>query len=373
MKVGIITYHASHNIGSMLQAYALQSYLEKVLHVDVEIIDYSSRAQADMYAIFPKVGNYKILIKNILSFLFYRQFKRRYDQFCWFSATFLKKSKHRLSSSRDFKGSYDILICGSDQIWNVNCVDFTTFYMGDFGHASLLVSYAASLGGQNFLNGKNSSEYQALINKFDMVSVRERNGKYWLDEVCNKDVELVPDPTLLVDEYFWYQLSCYNDQDLPYDDYIFFYGVPFSKKTYGILKKISRKLNKKIVMIDFKSYIYNFCWARGFALHDCTSPDSFLKLIKNASLVITTSYHGTIFSTVFKKKFWTITFKETNPDDDRVAFLLEQLGLSDRLIYMEDHESYDLLSEVDYSLYDSNIKTLKEKGVDFLRRAVKMA
>ncbi|KDE41138.1 hypothetical protein ADINL_0211 [Nitrincola lacisaponensis] len=371
MKVGIITYHASHNIGSMLQSYALQNVFRENYKFDVEFVDYSSEAQRDMYSIYPKVSNYKGVIKNIISFLFYKKFQQRFEQFENFKLKYLKLSKKNISNSKDFHDVYDLIVCGSDQIWNVNCFDYTYFYMGDFSHKAPVISYAASLGGQNLLNSKNCFIYKELLNKFDAISVREENGSLWLRDICDTDIEIVPDPTILAEFNIWHDLSNEADYENKYGDYIFFYGVPFSKKTYSIIQKISKKLNKKVVMIDYKSYLYNFCKFRGFVVHGETSPIDFINLVKHASLVITTSYHGTIFSTIFKKNFWTLTYKETNKDDDRITYLLEQLDFRDRMIFMEDYESYDLTADVDYSNYKETINGLKKVGFSYIDETLK--
>jgi hypothetical protein len=213
----------------------------------------------------------------------------------------------------------------------------------------------------------NLDKYKGFINDFDYLSVREENGKKWLEELSENTFDVVADPTILVNRDVWEDLS----HEVEYEgDYIFFYGVPFSPKTYDIVCEISKKLNLPVIMLDAKSYIYRGNFARGIKLWKHCSPSDYLGLIKNSKLVITTSFHGSIFASIFRRNFWAITFKETNKDDDRISVLFEQLNLTERLIYIEDHDNYDLLSDVDYSSYDADINKFRERSFEFLDDAL---
>ncbi len=381
-KIGIITYHASHNIGSMLQSYALQTYLESTFKCEVEFIDYSSPEQRNMYAIIPKlkqtshlVTNIKRLIRSIINRVFYTLFIIRYNDFEEFKNTYLKLSKNNYMYAKeidDLEYKYDYIFLGSDQIWNVNCRDFTNVYFADFKTKAKLIAYAPSLGGQSILTSSvNQSYIKQLIGKMNYLSVREVNGKKWLEHLTGKSFEIVADPTLLISKKQWYDfLDSYKEQP-KYENYIFFYGVPFSKKTYSAVEEVSKKLGLKVVMLDAKSWVNNFCFAKGFILEKHCSPLDYLSLIKNSSLVITTSFHGTIFSTIFEKDFWTVTFNGTNKDDDRISTLLKQLGLEDRLVYLEDISNTNLRKKVDYTNYEKNLKPLVSKSVEFISNSLK--
>jgi len=381
-KIGIITYHASHNIGSMLQAYALQTYLEKNYNYKVEFIDYSSPAQRNMYSISPKLNknekNLKKIAKKIKDFLrlpFYPLLKTRFDDFEKFKHRYLKLSDHNYIFSKEIdelEFEYDYIFLGSDQIWNVNCIDFTDVYFADFQTSATLVAYAPSLGGKNIITSDVDLEgIKKLISKIEYLSVRESNGKYWLEELTDRSVDILLDPTLLLDKKSWHSFLDKHSSPPHYENYIFFYGIPFSNKTYPVLEQISKKLGLNVVMIDAKSWIVNYCAFRGFLLEKHCSPLDYLSLIKNASMIITTSYHGTIFSTIFEKNFWTLTFQETNVEDDRIPTLLDQLGLEDRFINLEDVNNIDLTKVVDYSNYSHRLKPFLSKSEEFIAKILK--
>lgn len=377
-NIGIITYHASHNIGSMLQSYALQTYLENTYDCKVEFIDYASPDQRNMYAVFPKMAKsdslLKYIVKTSIRGIFYPWLKKRFDDFESFKNTYLKLSEHNYMYSEqinELESKYDYIFLGSDQIWNSNCEDFTNVYFANFNTKAKLVAYAPSLGGKNLFHSNLDLDYiKQLIDKMEHLSVREINGKKWLDKLTNKSFEITVDPTLLINKSHWNNFLTDSKVKTKHKDYIFFYGVPFSEKTYPILEEISKKLGLKVVMMNVRSYFTNHCYKRGFILEKESSPLDYLSLIKNSSLVITTSFHGTIFSTVFEKDFWTVTFEGTNTDDDRVDTLLKHLGLEERLIYLENIENIDLSKKVDYSDYDSNLEPLISKSKSFIDKSL---
>ncbi|EHK4783381.1 polysaccharide pyruvyl transferase family protein [Vibrio parahaemolyticus] len=370
-KVGIITYHASHNIGSMLQTYALQYTLKNRYSCDVEIINFSSVEQQNMYSIFPKIDGFNTLVKNCLNLAFYKVIKSRFDEFEGFIKEHFNTTSKFYNSAEELKeleGVYDYAICGSDQIWNVNCTDFDDAYFMPFLKDTKKISYAPSLGGKNIVNsGVDLQKYKNFLSDFSHLSVREVNGKKWLDSLTDRDFDIVADPTILVDVNEWDSLASKREFE---GDYIFFYGVPFSPKTYDVAIEISKKLGMPVVMLDAKSWIYKFNFAKGIKLSKFGGPESYLSLIKHSKLVITTSFHGSIFASIFRKNFWTVTYRETNKDDDRVKTLLSQLDFPERLIYLEDYENYDLLEDMDYSCYDDNIRKFRAKSFDFLDKAI---
>lgn len=371
-KAGLITYHASHNIGSMLQTFAMQHILETKYDLSVDIIDFSSKAQRNMYSMFPVYKTPKGLARLLINLCTYPILKSRYNDYENFikeNFNLTKENYTENSQLTELSKEYDYFFAGSDQIWNVNCEDFDDAYFLPFKTKAKKISYAPSLGGKNILTSDvNLGKYKKLIEDFDELSVREVNGKKWLDKLTGKDFSIVADPTILVERDIWENLA--NDIDFS-GDYIFFYGVPFSPKTYDIVCDISKRMNMPVIMLDAKSYIYRGNFTRGIKLWKHCSPKDYLGLIKNSKLVITTSFHGSIFASIFRKNFWAITFKETNPDDDRIKTLFEQLKLKQRLIYIEDHEKYNLLEDVDYSEYEESIQKFRSRSFDFLDKAIK--
>ena len=129
-KIGIITFHASHNCGSFLQAYALQRFLIKN-NFDVEVINYSNDGQQQLYKIVFKNNSIKNILKNIVLLPRRKILKNTYKNYEKFIHDNLKLSKAKFSmikELKDYKFNYEIFICGSDQVWNVTIDDFDESY-----------------------------------------------------------------------------------------------------------------------------------------------------------------------------------------------------------------------------------------------------
>ena len=166
MKIGIITFHAPHNRGSMLQAYAIQSIIKKLdSNNSVEIINFSNLKQRDMYALFRKVDSWKDFLLNCFKLVFYPKFKRYFNDFACFSKEYLVLSHDDLCLKTDLErlnGRYDRLIAGSDQIWNTKCYDADNAYFLGWSNCPHKIAYAPSFGANN-LNLLKNKEFRHLI------------------------------------------------------------------------------------------------------------------------------------------------------------------------------------------------------------------
>ena len=186
-KVGIITYHSSDNYGSVLQAYALSKYLSKFC--DVEIIDYRKPEVKELYKIFKPANNKFNVITNIYNALYYTPLNKRKNKYEKFRQNYMNLSECEINSKEklaEFVKRYDYLICGSDQVWNFDIIDFDISYMLDFSKFSgKKVSYAASLGPQR-KDKEKLLNYKDVLNNLDYISVREKEAKESLIEVIDK-------------------------------------------------------------------------------------------------------------------------------------------------------------------------------------------
>lgn len=365
-KIGIITFHNSYNCGSMLESYAMQHIVSK--YGKSQIINYSSDGQKELYSVFSKNNSMKKIIKNILIFPAYKKIKlnnQMYEKF--------KNTNYSLSNEVDSntikKLKYDIVIAGSDQIWNVTIDDFNEVYLLNWVKNAKKVAYSPSFGAKNPVKYYDDVNYFTnLIKDFDCLSVRENNGKKWLKDLTDKNVPVLLDPTLLLSA---------KDYDLildstftPNKKYIFFYSPSFDRNMCRFVKKVAKKYNLKVITWSTKSYYIKFIKQFGFELPPYESPAVYLNLVKNADLVMTTSYHGTIFSTIYKKKFYTLKNGGMYGEDDRVLTLINSIGLMDRLIKYDFDDSYDYLEDINYDNYDLLLKKLQKKSWDYLDKSL---
>lgn len=369
-KIGIITFHASHNCGSFLQAYALQKFL-KNNNLDAEIIDFSNEGQRKLYDITYKNNSLKNFIKNIILFPRRRILKNTHKNYEKFIHKNLKLSKEKflkLQEMKEYEFDYDIFICGSDQIWNVTIVDFDDAYFLPFISDKKKIAYAPSFGARKmskYLLENELEKYKRYLNEFSLITIRENNGKEWLKEMIKKDVPVVLDPTLLLSREDYKEIEDCYDQNI-IGKYIFYYSPSYNPEINELVKKISRKYNLKVIAWNPKSYYLKFMNFTNFYLPKKQNPGVYLSLIRDAELVITTSFHGTIFSTIYNKKFWVIKNGEMFGDDDRVKTLINELSIEDRLIPIQFDEKFDYLSEVNYNTYTKKLKKLKNNSSQIL-------
>lgn len=205
MKIGIITFHAAFNYGSMLQAYALQTFLERQGH-HVEIVNYRPKTQKRGY---PKPISFSSLhnVKQTVQSLLFAPttIPTLYKKWHLFD-DFLNKYLHltreysSLAELNSANFDYDVLVTGSDQIWNTQTFDFSEAYFGTFVNAKTKkIAYAPSMGPKPEAQDK---EYvKRLLKGYSAISVREERTKDFLtDNHLFDDVSLVLDPTMLLDK-----------------------------------------------------------------------------------------------------------------------------------------------------------------------------
>lgn len=363
-KVGIITFHNSYNCGSMLESYAIQTYLIK-RNIDAEIINFSNEGQRRLYSVFDKNSSLKKVIKNFIVFfhkkkLYFNNY--RYEKFK--NSNFILSKEYFISS--EIKDNYSVVVAGSDQIWNITIPDSDDAYFLNWVKNARKVAYAPSFGARNIKKiSNNCSKYVNYLNDFNALSIRENNGKKWLKELVNKDVDVLVDPTLLLDKKDYDKLI--DEEFLHPKEYIFFYSPSFDRKVCSLVKKLSLKYNLPVITWSAKKYYLYFIKRFGFKLAEYEDPGVYLNLIKNANLVVTTSFHGTIFSTIYKKKFFVIKNGDMFGDDDRVLTLLKSLKMTNRLISYDFDNNFDYLQEVDYNDYDNTLPILRNKAQKYIK------
>lgn len=370
-KTAIITFHNSDNCGSMLQALALQNKLEEYTNTEVSIIDFSNEGQQELYSIYEKPTSIKKVVKNIMFTPVYGKLKKQKEDYRKFTEYFnlTNEEYHQNSELEELNGKYDYFVCGSDQVWNVKCPDADDAYFLNFAHEGVKIAYAPSLGGANLADVADDPEkYVDLMNDIKYISIREANGKKWLEQMLNREVPMILDPTLLLskDEWLKYELK---DRVIN-GDYIFYYAFHYSKEQNEIVKSISKKLGMPVITMDIKRWVLKGVFAYGVKLSPKFGPAAFLNLMNNASMVLTRSFHGVAFSTIFEKKFWMLGKLTNSNGDDRAASILNQLGLTDRMVSLDEISSgLDLDQKIDYTKVKEKLVSLQKNSIDFIKKA----
>lgn len=363
-KIAVFTLHKSHNCGSIMQAYALQEYL-KANGVNPILVDFGTSKQIEEYSVYTNQKGVKGLIKKIIFFINRKTLKRHWNDYDAFRKKNLNLSEKQYNEESDISNlmeEYDAFLCGSDQIWNVTIPDYNDIYFLSFTDKCKM-AYAPSFGARDprkFVDCDNISKW---LTSFDYLSTRENSGKEILKEMTDRNVQVVLDPTLLLDAEN-YEIIRGNSGIK--GDYIFYYATLHSNKLDRFVKKVAKKYNLKVIVWSSKEYYKKMVWRNGFKLTYNQDPGIYLDLIKNASLVITTSFHGSVFSTVYRKKFWILMNGDMFKTDDRVKTMVANLGIEDRMIIPNFNDDFDYLKNVNYDFYEKNIRKLRESSKEYL-------
>lgn len=369
-KIGLITFHSSYNCGSMLQTYAMQKKI-KDYGLDIEVIDFSNDGQKNVYSVFTKEISMKNMVKNFIMLFHWKKVQRNFDSYEDFKNKYFMLSPESYTNINELTDKrYDMVVTGSDQVWNITIEDGDDAYFLPWVKKAKKVAYAPSFGAKNIIEfSDNPEKYKKYLLEFNAISIRENNGKKWLRELCNIDVQVLLDPTLLLEKED-YDVICDYSIDIP-KQYIYYYSPGYNKNINDLVNKISKKYNLPVIAYNAKNfYVKGLNYSTNFRLLKLENPSIYLSLIKHATLVITTSFHGTIFSSIYNKKFWTIKNGGMFGSDDRVLTLVHNLDLEDRLIPIEFDDNFDYLKTKNYDVYYNKLQNLKKISIDYIEKNI---
>lgn len=368
MKIATLTFHGAHNFGSSLQSFALQTVIENLCKEKSEpceysIINYRTKLQKDLYALIPKERGIKGVIKLMMRLPYYSQYKKKYEKFEDFIANDLNTGEE-VSTLEEIKEKYkdiDVYLGGSDQIWNVRSFDFSSVYYLPFEN-SKKISYAASFGPLKIDWAKyNKEEIANYLKDYDAISVREEGSADNVEELTQIRPEVHVDPTMLLSKEEWREVS--SGATYKGGNYILLYCLEPSKEQLKMAKQISKKLRLPVVITKYNNKNDYF---NGFKKLYWTGPKDFVSLIDNASLVLTSSFHGTAFSLIFNKKFYAFNGMK----DKRISNVLVKSNMQSRSINsFEDIQDVNL-DELDFSSANEFILEEKQKSIDYLKGAL---
>ena len=355
-NVGILTFHDAHNYGAVLQVYALKKYISS-LGYDVRVVNYHHHTIPDGFPKKRKINSIKP--KKVIEFLHsQKDHLIRWEKFNKFIKELTDDEEKVYTTEEELeKLNFDYWICGSDQIWNTEITGkFNKGFFLDFETNGKKISYAVSMGIPE-LPKEYEEQFKKSINKLHNISVREETLKKYCEKFTDKEVTKTIDPTLLLGEDDYNELILENTIN---ERYILIYALGPDERLTKIAQKISKEKHLKIIELnDFKKRKY-FCEQISNA-----GPHEFLTLIKNAEVIITNSFHGTIFSILFKKEFYTLTRLNRN---SRMENILEIVDMKDRLI--DKIEDIENVQKQDYEKAMKNLEEEVEKSKNFLRMAL---
>ncbi len=357
MRVGIVTFHASHNFGSALQAYAMSVVVEGFGHKAV-IIDFITRDQ-EQYSLFsPSYPRQTLrVLGNFCGYRNRRSSFRRFasEHLVLTSERFSHKDVRRLEKLR---GDFDCFVCGSDQIWNLDCTHGVVepFFLS-FAGDKRRVAYAPSLAHTSFKPEYFDKDKVArLLADFDFLSVREEETLPLFQPLVDKKIDVVLDPTLLLDAADYEPVLAKPPVE---GEYIFMYLLRKCPELVESTIAMARESGKKVVYVSEN----NLPIPNGVNLFGI-GPSEFLSLIASADAVMANSFHAVVFSVLFHKAFRVFAIDKSGA---RMRDLLGNLGIAERCVACEDASP---IADVDWGAVDGRLATLREHSLSYLREAL---
>ena len=358
MKVGIITFHRAKNLGAMLQSYALQKTIEKYVG-DCEIIDYRNNDMEETYRIktINEIKTIKGKIKNILLRKKNIEFEKIRDEFND-KIQKISNEKYNKENIRKANDIYDVVITGSDQVWNPKLNYNDNNYFLDFVTDNKKKnSYAASFG-TNILESKEKEEIKKELKDFNEISVREKEGKEIVEKLTNRKADVVLDPTLLLNKKQWENII--EDKRFEKERYIFVYTIASTPTIFEFARKLAKEKNCKLIC-------FNNSYKQHLGMKNLTrvSPQDFLNYVKNAEYIVTSSFHGLCFSINFQKQFYYELDEKKQNNNSRLTTLTQVLDLESRRIENGNCKSKE---SIDYNVVNELIEKERIKSIEFIKR-----
>ena len=343
MKIGILTFHDGINHGAYLQCYGLYKTI-KNLGYDVKVINYKNfKHWWKEYKCFLWTKNPKFLIANIRKILKFKVEQKN-----------ISKTIFTFSHEKVKREEFDIIVIGSDMVWNYKTylVGFDPVYFGYYLNAKRIFSYAASFGD---IDNDNSVPREIIngINNFSRISVRDENSLKILRRITYKPVKLVLDPIFLYP---------YSEEEkiCKYNNFILIYAYNMS---FDQIKQIRNFANKKNLNIIAIAYNQPWCDKNIIAV----SPFEWLGFFRKANYIITSSFHGTIFSIKYEKQFITLPNININ---NKIEYVLKISGLKNRIFQNQSNIEKLLNSPINYKIINQKISKHIMESKKYLEESI---
>lgn len=341
MKIGIATFHNEDNFGAVLQAFGLQKALEALGH-NALLIDFPSKKEDASLPSSP-------LMKRILQ----NQAIRK-ENFKAFRIANLKTE----AISIDKLDSYDIFITGSDQVWNPAITGGKREYLLSFAEDRKRFSYAASFG-----SSKIGEAYRELfsseIKKFNRVSVREKSGIELVKELSGREAESHLDPSLLLTRDEYEKVMAPQMESKPY---LLLITVQNDIKLLSLAKAEAEKRG-----LELKTITASFFPQLGFDSWSGVKVEDYLRLIMDAELVLTSSFHGLAFSLIFEKEFMiNPLINSLKTRSSRLSELMDALEIGERTLG-------EPLSPLDWDRIKAKLDKLRGDAYSYLKEITEVS
>ncbi len=376
MKIGLLSVQ-NHNYGSILQAYALQTVLMEQGN-DVAIIRYKKTnllKQASRLLYYPLLrATVRMKWKTIYCKTFQKQVyhtilasrEKAFSDFVEQNMQFSQVYKGRDALVKGVE-NYDAFVLGSDQVWNPMNLGGDFFTMTFIPDSVKKVTYAPSFGVSEIPKNQ-QAKTAAYLTRIDHISVREKDGARIVKELTGRDVPTVVDPTILLDRSVW---DSKTTERLVKEPYIFCYFISTNPAYRTFAKRLAEKTGLKLVAIPHVDEYVKADSGFGDMVPQGIGPLESVNLIRNAAYVCTDSFHGSVFSTLYHRHFFTFSRYAKEGGDStnsRLYSFLEMIGLEDRLT---DPQAEIDLHEINFANADGRLAQMREQSENYLKAALK--
>lgn len=368
MKVALMSFHNAANYGASMQAYALEKYLLDN-GIDCEYINYVNDTRKHMYSMTFLVMNSlrkkKIgaAIRYVVGGPFINLRKARFKRFY---KKYLKQTKKLYTNSQEaseLNDLYDFFIVGSDQVWALeNNGGDMAFFLDFVKDNRKKISYSSSFGLAE-IEDKYKDKYAHYLSCFHSLAVRETIGQKIIKELTGRDATLVMDPVFLLSKEQWGKIMPKRKNN---ERYIFSYtntdrqiadfmstGYSFGDRKHYILSSHTHPLD------FFNSQV---------RVKYCMPPQEFLRVIYDADLVVTASFHCLALSILFNKPFVVLLIGDKGKDE-RLVNLLVQLGIQNR-IWTPSMTVGDIENPIDYERVNERLNSMRISSVEYLMNSI---
>ena len=364
MKIGVITWFHYENYGTILQAAALQEYLESIdtepALIEIPFYQIDSRQIRTSFSERVKSCISNKIVEKSFGKYFAAKSKKFHDAiYSRYNVLPIKDSFSKTCNR------FDLLICGSDQIWSPYW--YNDFYFANFPDITVpKISYAPSIGVKEippYLQGT----YYSTLKHFNKLSVREESARKEIERITGLSCQTVLDPVFLLDRQHWTKVIGKGKN--PQGDYILCYMLDDNMNHWKAIHEFTSKHNMKLVIIPMKSGSY---LEKGEHRYDA-GPYDFLNLITNAKYVLTDSFHASAFSIIQQKQFYVFertARTDANSQNSRIYNLLEISGLNDRIQKFNNKHIHEA-NDIDYQKVNIRMTPLIKQSKKYLNDAIK--
>lgn len=381
--IGMVNIQWFDNPGAVWLAYSLQEAVKKIKpNEEVVIVDYAAGGarsvsmtgtQRVLSKIKRKAGRLKFYLSP-QNRKFRKELANRHNQYEKFRQEYLARTPRFTKTDSAILGqAFSACIVGSDVVWKPEIAqeaDSKIYFLKFAGKNTKKIAYAASIGTDDakILNELDEI-YKNLISDFDSISVRESTAVQYIQQLTDKRVYHVLDPVFLTDVDVYRKLI--ENEKAPCEQkFIYLYMLSYNEEIVSLALDLAKKNNYKIIY-DLHTED-NIILEKKFGDYGIAStnadPLQFLALIDNAEMVLCDSFHGTAFSIIFHKEFYT--FGKSNSGIDistRMKDLLESLSLMNRYGVSKDGISN---KPINYEMVDQKLRVRREESIRYLADAL---